>query len=76
MIESKHYNTDFYLDQQDGSYLSAQKIVPIVNAVFKPASVIARLRLVFNVSGTSITSVFFALRSVLFATGTTRVAKK
>jgi hypothetical protein len=40
MIESKHYNTDFYLDQQDGSYLSAQKIVPVVNAIFKPASVI------------------------------------
>src|SRR5437868_1101010 len=40
MIESKHYNADFYLDQQNGSYLSAQRILPIVNAVFKPASVV------------------------------------
>lgn len=40
MIESKHYNTDFYLDQQDGSYLSARKIIPVVAAVFNPASVV------------------------------------
>jgi len=40
MIESKHYNTDFYLDQQDGSYLSAQRILPVVANVFHPASVV------------------------------------
>ncbi|MET3886884.1 methyltransferase domain-containing protein [Niastella sp. OAS944] len=40
MIESKHYNADFYADQQNGSYLSAQRVLPIVNAVFKPASVV------------------------------------
>lgn len=40
MIESKHYNTDFYLDHQDGSYLSAKKILPIVANIIRPASVI------------------------------------
>ena len=40
MIESKHYNADFYADQENDSYLSAQRILPIVNAVFKPASVV------------------------------------
>ncbi|AEV99349.1 hypothetical protein A4D02_34100 [Niastella koreensis] len=40
MIESKYYNTDFYLDQQDGSFLSAQRILPVIANVFHPASVV------------------------------------
>ncbi|THU39466.1 class I SAM-dependent methyltransferase [Niastella caeni] len=40
MIESKHYDADFYLGHQDGSYLSAKKVLPIVAEIFHPASVI------------------------------------
>jgi hypothetical protein len=40
MIESTHYTAEFYSGQQTGSLSSAQRILPLVNDVFHPASVI------------------------------------
>ena len=40
MIESGHYTTEFYSGQQEGSYTSAQVILPLVNEIFSPKSVI------------------------------------
>ena len=40
MIESKHYSDNFYKDRSGGSYLSAKEVLPIVNEIFRPNSVI------------------------------------
>jgi hypothetical protein len=40
MIESTKYTADFYKSQMDGSYSSAKEILPIINEIFKPQSVI------------------------------------
>lgn len=40
MIESNHYTEEFYAGQQSGSLSSAQKILPLVNELFHPESVI------------------------------------
>ncbi len=40
MIESAHYTKDFYSGQQAGSFGSAQIILPIINEIFHPSSVI------------------------------------
>ena len=40
MIESAHYTLEFYSGQQEGSYTSAQVILPLVNELFAPKSVI------------------------------------
>lgn len=40
MKEVKYYDKEFYAEQQDGSYLSAKKILPIVQDVFHPKSVL------------------------------------
>lgn len=40
MIESSHYTQEFYAGQQTGSLSSAQRILPLVQEVFHPRSVI------------------------------------
>jgi SAM-dependent methyltransferase len=40
MIETSHYTDDFYKSQQAGSYSSAKAVLPIVQEVFHPKSVI------------------------------------
>ncbi|MFZ4770366.1 MAG: class I SAM-dependent methyltransferase [Ferruginibacter sp.] len=40
MKEDKYYDKEFYTELQDGSYLSAKKILPIVNEIFSPKSVV------------------------------------
>ena len=40
MIESTHYDKNFYDSHEDGSYRSAMEVVPILNEIFKPSSVI------------------------------------
>ena len=40
MIESAHYTSEFYSGQQEGSYTSAQVILPLVNEIFHPKSII------------------------------------
>jgi SAM-dependent methyltransferase len=40
MIESSYYNKQFYGSMQDGSLRSARMIVPLLNSLFKPKSVI------------------------------------
>ncbi len=40
MIEQKHYNDKFYSDQQEGSFISAQKVISFINEVFHPNSVV------------------------------------
>jgi SAM-dependent methyltransferase len=38
--ESSYYTDDFYSGQQSGSYQSAQVILPLINQVFQPKSVV------------------------------------
>ncbi|RYY12640.1 MAG: hypothetical protein EOO04_33270, partial [Chitinophagaceae bacterium] len=40
MIESKHYTTKFFEGHENGALSSARKVIPLVNEVVKPASVI------------------------------------
>jgi SAM-dependent methyltransferase len=40
MEEIKYYDKAFFNELQDGSYLSAKKVLPIVNQTFHPASVV------------------------------------
>ncbi|MBC7934606.1 MAG: methyltransferase domain-containing protein [Rhizobacter sp.] len=40
MQETKYYDDAFYAELNDGSYLSAKKILPVINELFKPASVV------------------------------------
>jgi 2-polyprenyl-3-methyl-5-hydroxy-6-metoxy-1,4-benzoquinol methylase len=40
MIESKHYTTKFFEGHENGALSSARKVIPLVNDVVKPASVI------------------------------------
>lgn len=40
MKEEKYYDKDFFAELEDGSYLSAKKILPLVQAVFNPLSVV------------------------------------
>ncbi|MBS1668865.1 MAG: hypothetical protein JST58_15935 [Bacteroidetes bacterium] len=40
MIEGKKYTEKFYKEHENGSYISAQEILPTVNELFKPKSVI------------------------------------
>jgi SAM-dependent methyltransferase len=40
MIESKHYTQDFYDEQQNGSLVSAKRVLPLVKSLFNPSSVI------------------------------------
>lgn len=40
MLESKLYNENFYDEHNSGAYSSANVIIPIINDVFRPASVI------------------------------------
>lgn len=40
MIESKHYTTSFFEGHENGALTSAKKVIPLVNEVIKPASVI------------------------------------
>ncbi|RYE53661.1 MAG: class I SAM-dependent methyltransferase [Sphingobacteriales bacterium] len=40
MKETKYYDNNFYAELNDGSYLSAKKILPVINELFKPASVV------------------------------------
>jgi SAM-dependent methyltransferase len=40
MIESKHYTTGFFEGHENGALSSAKKVIPLVNAVIKPKSVI------------------------------------
>jgi len=40
MKEEKYYDQDFFEELEDGSYLSAKKILPIVQSIFNPSSVV------------------------------------
>lgn len=40
MKEEKYYDKDFFEELEDGSYLSAKKILPIVQSLFNPLSVL------------------------------------
>ena len=40
MKEKKYYDKDFFAELEDGSYLSAKKILPLVQEVFNPLSVL------------------------------------
>ena len=40
MKEKKYYDKDFFAELEDGSYLSAKKILPLVQDVFNPSSVL------------------------------------
>jgi hypothetical protein len=40
MIESSHYTQDFYAGQEAGSLSSAQTVLPLVNEIFHPRSVV------------------------------------
>lgn len=40
MKEEKYYDKDFFEELEDGSYLSAKKILPIVQNIFNPKSVL------------------------------------
>lgn len=40
MIESKFYDSGFYKEQEYSSYLSGKKVIPLVNDLFHPQSVV------------------------------------
>jgi SAM-dependent methyltransferase len=40
MIEAKHYSDNFFLGHESGAYSSAKVILPLVNQVFHPRSVV------------------------------------
>jgi SAM-dependent methyltransferase len=40
MIESKFYDKGFYKEQEYASYLSGKKIIPLINELFQPESVV------------------------------------
>ena len=40
MIEEKYYDKSFYEEQQDGSFLSARRVLPLVKNAFHPKSVL------------------------------------